>query len=202
MDGYKVYKYYMAIKLHFTNPKYNVFETRGLVKGTRDTFNKRNDRFIFEKLGNRFPSDKDCIQFFVANFAYSEDTAFYGDEADDIFDTWRKRKESISKVFIDDLANIMNHCEISKLKKENIFIGSDGELPVLLTLFMGGKVTIETLRIIDDIEPYLDLWNNNQTIKIVMGDKLLRTEKLKGFVKYDSEKISKIYSHFKEELSL
>ena len=48
MDGFKAYKYYMAIKLHFTSLKYNVFETRGHVKGTRDTFNSRNDRYIFE----------------------------------------------------------------------------------------------------------------------------------------------------------
>jgi hypothetical protein len=39
-------------------------------------------------------------------------------------------------------------------------------------------------------------------IKIVLGDKLLRAEKLKGFVKYDKEKVAKVFNHFKEELSL
>ena len=53
----------MAIKLHFTNDEFNVFENRGRVKGTRDTFNARNDRYIFEKLATKYPTDKEIIQF-------------------------------------------------------------------------------------------------------------------------------------------
>jgi hypothetical protein len=48
MDGFKAYRYYLAIKLHFTTDKFNVFENRGNVKGTREAFNARNDRYIFE----------------------------------------------------------------------------------------------------------------------------------------------------------
>ena len=86
MDGFKAYKYYMAVKLHFTSKKYNVFETRGHVKGTRDAFNSRNDRYIFEKLAQKYADDKEIIQFFVSNFAYGNDTAIYaGQEAEDLF---------------------------------------------------------------------------------------------------------------------
>ena len=74
----------MAIKLHFTNDEFNVFENRGRVKGTRETFNARNDRYIFEKLATKYPTDKEIIQFFVSNFAYNADTAIYeGKEAED-----------------------------------------------------------------------------------------------------------------------
>jgi hypothetical protein len=45
------------------------------------------------------------------------------------------------------------------------------------------------------------MWANDATIRIVLGDGLLRIKKLKGFVKYDSEKVTKIFNHFKEELS-
>jgi hypothetical protein len=203
MDGFKAYKYYMAVKLHFTSKKYNVFETRGQVKGTRDTFNSRNDRYIFEKLANRYSQDKDIIQFFVSNFAYGNDTAIYGNsEAEELYAEWQKRKQSITKVFIDDLANVMNFCDIHKFNTDGIFKSSDGDLPVLTSMFLSGKITIETLRMIDDIEPFVKSWEDDPMIAIVLGDNLLRIEKLKGFVKYDSDKITKVFNHFKEELSL
>ena len=202
MDGFKAYKYYMAVKLHFTSKKYNVFETRGNVKGTRDAFNSRNDRYIFEKLGQKY-DDREIIQFFVSNFAYGNDTAIYGNsEAEDLYFEWQKRKQSITKTFIDDLANIMNMCDVHKFSYDGIFKSKDGDLPVLTSMFLSGKISIETLRMIDDVEPFVESWENDPMIKIVLGDKLLRIEKLKGFVKYDSDKITKVFNHFKEELSL
>ena len=202
MDGFKAYKYYMAVKLHFTSKKYNVFETRGNVKGTREAFNSRNDRYIFEKLGQKY-DDREIIQFFVSNFAYGNDTAIYGNsEADELYFEWQKRKQAITKIFIDDLANIINMCDVHKLNTDSIFKSNDGDLPILTSMFLSGKITIETLRMIDDIEPFVESWENDPMIKIVLGDKLLRIEKLKGFVKYDSDKITKVFNHFKEELSV
>ncbi len=193
----------MAVKLHFTSKKYNVFETRGHVKGTRDAFNARNDRYIFEKLAQKYNDDKEIIQFFVSNFAYSNDTAIYGNsEAEELYSEWKRRKQSISKIFVDDLTNIMNMCDVHKFNVDGIFKAVDGDLPVLTSMFLSGKITIETLRIIDDIEPFINTWENDPMIKIVLGDKLLRAEKLKGFVKYDKEKATKVFNHFKEELSL
>ena len=202
MDGFKAYKYYMAIKLHFTSNKYNVFETRGHVKGTRDTFLSRNDRYIFEKLAQKY-DDREIIQFFVSNFAYGNDTAIYGNsEAEELYSEWQRRKQSITKIFIDDLTNIMNMCDVHRFTTDGILKSKNGELPVLTSMFLSGKITIETMRMIDDIEPFLHSWENDPMLKIVMGDKLLRAEKLKGFVKYDKDKITKIFNHFKEELSL
>ena len=203
MDGFKAYKYYMAVKLHFTSKKYNVFQNRGHVKGTREAFNSRNDRYIFEKLAQKYSNDKDIIQFFVSNFAYGNDTAIYGNsEAEELYAEWQKRKQSITKVFIDDLANVMNMCDVHKFNTDSIFKSSNGDLPVLTSMFLSGKITIETLRMIDDIEPFINQWEDDPMITIVLGDKLLRIEKLKGFVKYDSDKIKKVFNHFKEELSL
>ena len=80
MDGFKAYKYYIAIKLHFTKDNFDVFKNRGNVKGTRDAFNARNDRYMFEKLARKYPVDRDLIQFYVANFAYGNDAAVYSFE--------------------------------------------------------------------------------------------------------------------------
>ena len=47
----------MAIKLHFTKDSFNVFKNRGVVKGTREAFYARNDRYMFERLARKHPVD-------------------------------------------------------------------------------------------------------------------------------------------------
>ena len=146
MDGYKAYRYYLAIKLHFTTDKFDVFQNRGNVKGTREAFNARNDRYIFEKLAQKHSDDKEIIQFFVSNFAYGNDTAIYaGQEAEDNFMQWNKRKQSITKIFVDDLATLLTHIETNRLKHSAIFEFTENEYPVALKMFVGGKISIETL---------------------------------------------------------
>ena len=202
MDGFKAYRYYLAIKLHFTTDKFNVFENRGNVKGTREAFNARNDRYIFEKLARKHDNDKDIIQFFVANFAYGNDTAIYaGAEADEVYTEWLRRKQSITKIFVGDLATLLTHIEINKLTHTSLFNFTDSEYPVALKLFVGGKIKIETLRIIDDLYPIIEKWKLNTSVRYIWDDDLRRITKLTGFVKYDIIKIKKIFDHFLEEVA-
>ena len=202
MDGYKAYRYYLAIKLHFTTDKFDVFQNRGNVKGTREAFNARNDRYIFEKLAQKHSDDKEIIQFFVSNFAYGNDTAIYaGQEAEDNFMQWNKRKQSITKIFVDDLATLLTHIETNRLKHSALFEFTENEYPVALKMFVGGKISIETLRIIDDFTDILEKWNQNLSVKYIWDNEMRRIKKLTGFVKYDKIKIEKIFSAFKEELA-
>lgn len=202
MDGFKAYRYYLAIKLHFTTDKFDVFKNRGNVRGTREAFYARNDRYIFEKLAQKYTEDKEIIQFFVANFAYGSDTAIYaGQEADDNFTEWTRRKQSITKIVIDDLAKLLTHIETHRLKHTAIFEFTDNEYPVALNMFVGGKLAIETLRIIDDFTGIIDKWKENLSVKYIWENEMRRITKLTGFVKYDKLKVEKIFNHFLEEIA-
>jgi hypothetical protein len=201
MDGFKAYRYYLALKLHFTSEKFNVFENRGNVKGSREAFNARNDRYIFEKLARKIGNDRDIIQFFVANFAYGNESAIYaGQEADDNLAEWTKRKQSITKIFIDDLASLLTYVEINKLPTSSIFDFNFNEYPAALKLFLGGKISIETLVIVNELDHIVEHWLDNSSVQHIWGNELLRIKKLIGFVKYDKEKLRKIFTHFVEEL--
>jgi hypothetical protein len=203
VDGFKAYRYYLAVKLHFTTEKYNVFETRGHVKGTREAFNAKNDRYIFEKLANKYSTDKDIIQFFVANFAYGHNEVVYNiQESETNYLKWMKTKQSISKIFVDDLATMLTSIETSGILSTYLFnYSTDGDYPVALKLFIGGKISIETLRIIDDVYPILEAWKKNSAAASIWDTDFRRIKKLQGFVKYDSSKILNIFNHFREELT-
>ena len=77
-----------------------------------------------------------------------------------------------------------------------MFNFTDSEYPVALKLFVGGKIKIETLRIIDDLYPIIEKWKLNTSVRYIWDDDLRRIIKLTGFVKYDIIKIKKTIVNF------
>jgi hypothetical protein len=201
VDGFKAYKYYIAIKLHFTKDNFDVFKNRGNVKGTRDAFNARNDRYMFEKLARKYPVDKDLIQYYVANFAYGNDAAIYSfEEAETNLLEWNRRKQSITKIFADDCNKILMDACKSKYKEESIFNLTNKGYSSILKLFLGNQISLESLRIIDDLYPVIDSWKQNSSMVLLWENEIRRIEKSKGFVNYDSDKVTKVFNNFIQEI--
>ena len=191
----------MAIKLHFTKDSFNVFKNRGVIKGTREAFYARNDRYMFERLARKHPVDKDMIQFFVANFAYGNESSVYsGEESDSMYLEWLKRKQSITKVFADDLNTILMDAYKRKLKEDAIINFTSNEYPSILNLYLGKQIGIETVSILNDLDNLIIPWKGNDSVVLLWEDELRRIEKVTGFVKYDSSRLTPIYQSFKEEI--
>ena len=201
MDGFKAYKYYIAVKLHYTKDSFDVFKNRGNLKGTRDAFNARNDRMMFEKLARKYPVDKDLIQYYVANFAYGSDAAVYSfEEAESNLLEWNRRKQSITKIFQDDCSKIILDACKNKLKPDAIFNLTNKGYCSILKLFLGNQITLETVRIIDDLLPVVHGWKQNNSMLLLWENEIRRIEKSKGFVSYDRDKIVKVFNNFMEEI--
>lgn len=187
----------MAIKLHLTTDRYDVFKSNGKVSGTRSTFDKRNDRFLFEKLGRKFSQPRELIEYFVANIAYGNKNVIYSTDSDEYYETWIKRKESRTYSFNQDLAFIQTYLESNHLKFEDLFETHDN-IPVLLNLYVGGHISLETMVIIDEFESYLPKW---KSLVMLWGDQLRVLNKIKKFVKFDKDKLQLIYLDFKGQFS-
>ena len=197
MDGFNVYKYYMAVKLHFTTDGYDVFETKGNVKGSRDVFYSRNDRFIFEKLARKFERPFDVIQYFVANFAYGNDAVIYCDsDADSNLILWQKRKQSLTQTFKDDVDTIILHLEKNKHTQDRLFSFIHNDHPELLKLFLGSHISIETMVILDSFENYLSSWKS--FTNLIWEEEYRKIVKCRKFIKFDSQKLLGIYQELKE----
>ena len=197
MDGFKAYKYFMAVKLHFTTEKYDVFEKNGRVTGSRETFNRRNDKGIFEKLSRKFTNDQEYIQFLVANFAYGHQNVVYSIESDDYYSLWVKRKESMSRVFQVDLDTITRYMEDYNASFEDLYTIENGN-PPLLNMYLGGHITLETMVILQDFDDYLSKW---EPLIMLWHDHFLVIRKVKRFVKYDKSKVEMLYNKMKENLA-
>lgn len=195
MDGFKTFKYYTAIKLHFSDPKFNVFVNKGRVKGSAERFNARNDRMLFERLGRQFSTDKECIQYLAANFMYGNPEVVYNAlDGMSNYQEYLRRKQSITKVFEDDLHRILNsgaryaHDEFSGMK-----------IPDVIQLLLAKKITVETVVILDSIDAIVEKLKQRNHISLLLADDLRRIEKSRGFVKFDPSKIMGPYLNFLEE---
>jgi hypothetical protein len=197
IDGFQAYKYFMAIKLHLTTDRYDVFQSNGRVSGTRVTFEKRNDRFLFEKLGHKFSQPRELIEYFVANIAYGNKNVIYSSESDEHYDIWIRRKEARTYMFKQQLDYIRTYLETDNKKFEDLF-SIENNIPELLKMYVGGYIHLETMIIINDVENFLPKW---KPLVMLWGDQLRILNKIKKFVKYDKDKLQSIYLTFKDEFS-
>ena len=197
MTGFKAFRYYLALKLHFNNDKFNVFENRGNVKYSYENFNSRNDRHIFEKLARKFDSDKELIQFLVANFAYGHDNMIFAiEEANEFYLEWQKRKQSITRIFKDDLNTIELESQKNALSLDQIINFTLNEYPCIIRRYLGKKISIESISILNDLLDFIPVWKTNKSGMLILESDIRKIEKIKGFVKYDAEKIKPIFNEF------
>ena len=197
MTGFKAFRYYLALKLHFNNDKYNVFENKGNIKYSYENFNSRNDRHIFDKLARKFDTDKDLIQFLVANFAYGHDNMIFAiEEANEYYLEWQKRKQSISRIFKDDLNTIELESQKNALSLDQIINFTLNEYPSIIKLYLGKKIAIESVSILNDSLDFIPKWKQNQSGMLILESDIRRIEKIKGFVKYEQERIKPIFNEF------
>jgi len=196
MTGFRAFRYYIALKLHFNKQSFNVFQNRGNIKGSYAAFESRNDKYLFEKLAKKFVSDKDLIQFLVANLAYGNDNIVYAlEEAEEYYIQWMKRKQSITKSFFDDLNTIQFEAEKNNYNLDQIINFTLNTYPVIIKLYLGKKISMESIYILNDFIPMVQKWKQEPSMMVIEND-ILRIEKLKGFVKYDRSKIENKVNEF------
>lgn len=197
MNGFKAYRYYIAIKLHFTKDGFNVFENRGNVKGSFETFNARNDSYLFEKMGRKFEKDSEIIQFFVSNMVQGDASTIYNDAvAAENFKQWLAWKESITYNFKEDLHKIELEAEKNGYSVDEIFNCTLNDFPIIIKLYLGKQINPISMAIITDIYEPAGEWLNNPTLSLVLEQEIRTLYKMKGFFKYDKEKLEKYFYDF------
>lgn len=187
IDGYRAYRFYLATKLHFTSDKYDVFQSKGAVTASISSFEKRNDRYMFAKLGQRFNTEREYIQYLACNYIYGNPNVLYsGSEADENYTEWQRRRQSATKLFSDDCDTLIN----SNKNIDEIINCTLNQIPYIISLYIGKKINIETVRILDDHMDFIKKWDGN--VLTMFGDQIRIIKKAKGFIKYDKSRIQPI----------
>lgn len=194
IDGFKVFKYYTALKLHFTTVKFDVFTNRGRLRGSRETFLKRNDCRLFDKVANHVKDDKTCIQYIAANFMYRNPDMIWNDEYSDInYQLYLRRKQSITRVFENDLDYLLSN-NVS-------YDFNTNSIPDVIRMWLTDKISLETVVILNDFDDIVSKMKTREHVSLLLGNDLMLIDKSKKFVKYNSYKVADPYHNFIEEIN-
>jgi hypothetical protein len=149
MSPFECYQHYLSLKSHFTNPKYDFFKYGGKSRATITSFNKRKDKYFFEKSSRKY-SDNEIVDFLVSNFVATDtpQNLWIGsliNEGERTYVEWMKRQQSLTYLFKEQSEELL-----SETKLEDAFNCSKGHPPILKK-FLGGKISPEVLVIYDKI---------------------------------------------------
>jgi hypothetical protein len=190
ITGFKLFQYDKAVRLHFTNKKYNLFDYKGKTSGvTYENFLARRDYNIYNAIARKFDTDSESIQFLVSNYAYKNDPIHNIASSESNFILWNRRKQSISNTFKNDIDNVVLAMEKKGLSCIEM-IDNSKDIPELFKLYLGNNITIESLFILNKFIPFLEKWES--TLETVWGKDLLIIKKLERFVKYNEETIQEV----------
>jgi len=149
VSPYQVYCEYLALKSHFSNPKYDYFKYNKKVRASVTSFNRRADKYWFEKTSRKY-KDEEIVNFLVANFVESTSVnqIWIGEiinSGERNYQEWKKRQQSLTYLFKEQSNELF-----SETKLEDALNCSKGHPPVLKR-FLSGKLSLETLTIYEKI---------------------------------------------------
>lgn len=192
MNEFDVYKMYLALKLHFTTDKYDVIKQRGKVRASRNAFAKRTDLYSIKKISKTY-SDEEVANFLVANFTSGDRWGGVFDaEAGDRYLDWKKKIESLSYNFEQDLDNLELDLEEKSKTFADCFSIEKNNHPYIIRCFLRKTITLETLVILETLVPYLEKFDAEIDDNIIWPDISRMIKKYKPFLKFDKERFDAI----------
>ena len=146
---FETYQSYLSMKSHFTNPKYDFFRYGGKSRATMSSFNKRKDKYWFEKTSRKY-SDEEVLNFLLANFVNTDNpqNLWIGEiinSGERTYAEWMRRKQSLTYIFKEQSEKLLSEIEL-----EELFSCSKGH-PLILKKYLGGEVSLETFVILEKI---------------------------------------------------
>ena len=98
MNPYDAYKMYLALKMHFTQDKYDYIKYNGSVRANPQSFDTRKDKFFFYKLSKK----EDLLNYYVSNMLEKPDIwagDLLNEKAENVYADWQKRQQSLTYHF-------------------------------------------------------------------------------------------------------
>ena len=146
---FETYQSYLSMKSHFTNRKYDFFRYGGKSRATMSSFNKRKDKYWFEKTSRKY-SDEEVLNFLLANFVNTDtpQNLWIGEiinSGERTYAEWMRRKQSLTYIFKEQSEKLLFENDLEKL-----FNCSKGH-PLILKRYLGGEINLETFTILEKI---------------------------------------------------
>ena len=151
MQAVDVYLMYCALKAHFKGG-YDYHRFSGQTKVSRDSFWKRKDRIFFVKLASKYgKNDSEVLNYFVSNFIKNRE-GYIANFNKENYEDWLQRKKMFYELFSQEMQPLVKNFE-------PLFECKNEQHPTLLKEYLGKRVSLETMIILDELVEFSKKWN-------------------------------------------
>ena len=159
---FETYQTYLSMKSHFTNRKYDFFKYGGKSRATMASFNKRKDKYWFEKTSRKY-SDKEVLDFLLSNFvsANNPENLWIGEiinSGERTYAEWMKRQQSLTFLFKEQSNELLFNKKLNE-----VFDCSNNKHPIVLKKYLGGEISLETLMILEKVFSFVKNFDKKLT---------------------------------------
>ena len=180
MEAIDVYIMYCAMKAHFSRKDYDFFKYGGKTKVSRDSFWKRKDRFFFVKLSKKYKTEIEIRNYLVSNFI-KDKSGYIANFSEENYNSWLLRRSGFFDQFIIEMKPFIKEFE-------PLFEVKNSSHPKLLKEFLGSRVSLETMLVLDELVSFSKKWDQQLEDDIVWVDLKKLMKNYKGFLTIDAER--------------
>ena len=177
MEPIDVYLMYCAMKAHFSKNDYDFFTYKGKSRVPRNSFYKRKDRGFFVKLSRKYSEEEDLKNYLVANFILDR-RGYIANFSNENYELWKEKRNNFYNMFTDEIRPLVKNFN-------PLFEVKNSEHPILLKEYLGKRVSLETLIILDELVKFSKTWNNRMAEDYIWFDLKKLMNNYKRFLTID-----------------
>ncbi len=193
---FEVYQTYLSFKNHFTKEKYDYFKYSGKTNASLNSFNKRRDKYFFEKM-SRQKNDDEIKAYFLSNFIVEDPSKIWIKEiiqnGEKTYIDWNKRQQSLKYVFEQECRQIFENKDF-----DSFFKIAKGRHPIIFKHYLRDDISIETFLILNKILNFKVLFDKKLIDPVWLSVSLI-LRKYDPFLNIDvikyKQTLKKIVSH-------
>ena len=179
MQAVDVYLMYCALKAHFQGD-YDYHKFSGKTKTKRESYYKRKDRFFFAKTAVKY-EDTEVLNYFVSNFIHDR-SGYIANFTDKNYETWMNKRAMFYEIFSQEMQPFVKNFE-------PLFECESGQHPTLLKEYMGKRISLETMIVLDDLVEFSKRWDKELVWDdFVWPDVKKLMNNYKGFLTINTDK--------------
>lgn len=179
MEPIDIYLMYCAMKAHFGKSDYDFVTYKGKTRIKRDTFYKRKDRSFFVRLSRKYKTEQEIQNYFVSNFI-KDKKGYIANFSDENYESWKLKRQGFFDIFKTEMKPLLE-------SSGNVFKIKNGQHPKLMREFLGGRVSLETVIILNELVSYEESWDKQLEDDIIWLDLKTLMNSYKRFLTINRE---------------
>jgi len=167
------------MKAHFGKSDYDFVTYKGKTRIKRETFYKRKDRSFFVRLSHKYKTELEIQNYFVANFI-KDKKGYIANFSNENYESWKLKRQGFFNLFDVEMKPLVDAFE-------DLFVVENGQHPKLMKEFLGGRVSLETVIVLDELVNFDPNWNKELEDDIIWIDLRNLMDNYERFLTIDRE---------------